>query len=300
VARNSFCLDVDRIIKVLVKGNYDFNTMNINTPLTLQEIKDTELNILLEFQKICDKNNLTFYLCGGSLLGAIRHKGFIPWDDDIDICMTRPEYDRLTLLARENKLDKPDWLEIVCYENGTSRFPFIKVLDKRTWVESDFFKSCEYDNLWIDLLPVDGIPNSEEETKLLYKKMFRYRKLVQMKYVRPFKAKSLVKAVTKPFLYLFAHIINTDKYNIKLVSAARANAYETSNLVGIVTEGLYGVKEAIPKKAYEKSIDVEFEGHTFKATSYWNEYLTNLFGDYMTLPPEDKRKTHSMQAYKIK
>ncbi len=266
--------------------------------LSLQEIKDTELNILMEFKKICDENNLQFYLCGGTLLGAVRHKGFIPWDDDIDICMTRPEYNRLALLARSEKLNKPDWLEIVCYENGTSRFPFIKVLDKRTVVRNEYFKESENDNLWIDLLPVDGIPDSIEESEKLFEKMFRYRKLVQMKYVRPTEGKSLWKRLAKPFLSCWAHIVNTDRYNEKLVSLATSNVYEKSNLVGIVTEGLYGTKEAIPRDAYEKSIDVEFEGHIFKATSYWHEYLTNLFGEYMILPPENKRKTHEMKAYR--
>ena len=267
--------------------------------LSLDEIKKTELNILLEFQKICDANDLTFYLCGGSLLGAIRHKGFIPWDDDIDICMARPEYNRLARMVREKKLEMPDWMDIVCYENRTSRFPFIKVLDKRTIVLNEYFKSMDYDSIWIDLLPVDGMPDSDLETAALYKDMFRFRKLVQLKYVRPFRAKSFTKAITKPFLFLFANIINTDRYNEKLVSEATAHAFETSANVGIVTEGLYGVKEAIPREAYLKPIEVEFEGHTFKATSYWHEYLTNLFGEYMTLPPEDKRKTHDMKAYRL-
>ena len=267
--------------------------------LSLDEIKKTELNILLEFQKICDANDLTFYLCGGSLLGAIRHKGFIPWDDDIDICMARPEYNRLARMVREKKLEMPDWMDIVCYENRTSRFPFIKVLDKRTIVLNEYFKSMDYDSIWIDLLPVDGMPDSDLETAALYKDMFRFRKLVQLKYVRPFRAKSFTKAITKPFLFLFANIINTDRYNEKLVREATAHAFETSANVGIVTEGLYGVKEAIPREAYLKPIEVEFEGHTFKATSYWHEYLTNLFGEYMTLPPEDKRKTHDMKAYRL-
>ena len=275
------------------------STLAAGAQLSLQEIKDTELNILLEFQKICDELGLTFYLCGGSLLGAVRHKGFIPWDDDIDICMARPEYDRLAKLARENSIRKPEWLEIVCYENGTSRFPFIKVLDKRTVVLNEFFKESKTDNIWIDLLPVDGIPESMEASEKLFADMFRYRKLVQMKYVRPFKGKSFAKRLTKPFMSVAAHIINTDRYNDKLVKEARENSFDDSKFVGIVTEGLYGTKEAIPRDAYLKSIDVEFEGHTFKATSYWHEYLTNLFGEYMQLPPEDKRKTHEMKAFRV-
>ncbi len=267
--------------------------------LSLQEIKDTQLNILLEFEKICDENGLTFYLCGGSLLGAVRHKGFIPWDDDIDICMARPEYDRLCRLVKNDELKAPDWLKIVCYDNGTSRFPFIKVLDKRTVVFNDYFREEEYDNLWIDLLPVDGLPDKEEEVADLYRRVTTYRKYVQMKHIRPFEGKSLSKKLVKPLLFLIANIINTDRYNDKLISESCAYPYEKAKNVGIVTEGLYGVREAIPREAYEKWIEVEFEGHMFKACSYWNEYLHNLFGDYMQLPPEDKRKTHDMKAYRL-
>ena len=232
--------------------------------LTLQEIKDTQLNILLEFDKICKEKGLTFYLCGGSLLGAVRHKGFIPWDDDIDICMTRPEYNRLCELARNDELGGPDWLKIVCYDNGTSRFPFIKVLDKRTVVYNDFFREEEYDNLWIDLLPVDGLPDDEAEVAKLYQKVTTYRKYVQMKHIRPFAGKSLSKKLVKPFLFLFANLINTDRYNRKLVEISTAYPYEKADNVGIVTEGLYGVKESIPRGAYEKWVEVEFEGHTLR------------------------------------
>ena len=275
------------------------NKETLGKRLSLQEIKDTQLNILLEFEKICDKKGLTFYLCGGSLLGAVRHKGFIPWDDDIDICMTRPEYNRLCELAGNDELDGPEWLKIVCYDNGTSRYPFIKVLDKRTVVYNDFFREEEYDNLWIDLLPVDGLPDDEDKVAELYRKVTTYRKYVQMKHIRPFEGKSLSKKLIKPFLFLFANIINTDRYNDKLITISTAFPYEKAKNVGIVTEGLYGIHEAIPREAYEKAIEVEFEGHTFKATSYWHEYLCNLFGDYMQLPPEDKRKTHDMKAYRL-
>ncbi len=267
--------------------------------LSSDEIKQTQLNILLEFQKICKDNGLTFYLCGGSLLGAVRHKGFIPWDDDIDICMSRPQYDELARLVRNNSLDKPSWLEIVCYDNRTSRFPFIKVLDKRTFILNDYFKESENDNLWIDLLPVDGLPDSEGEVKKLYRKVTLCRKLVQMKYVRPFEGKSLSKRIIKPIMSVFAHIINTDRFNDRILEMATANAYELCDKVGIVTEGLYNEREAIPRSEYEKPVDVEFEGHIFQATSYWDEYLRNLFGDYMTPPPEDKRKTHDMKAFRV-
>ena len=146
---------------------------NKKRKLSKREIQERELEILLCVQKICDAHGLKFYLCGGTLLGAVRHHGFIPWDDDIDICMPRPDYEKLlTAFAKENKnknfVAKSLFL-------GNSPLPFSRIWDLATEVDS------QYDNhrkcLWIDILPVDGLPADLKEVKKIYDKISKYRLL---------------------------------------------------------------------------------------------------------------------------
>ena len=262
-------------------------------PLDLAQIKERELEILLAFNEMCTREGFTFYLCGGTLLGAVRHQGFIPWDDDIDICLTRPDYDRLAALAGKKQL-LPDRYRITCYENSTSRFPFIKVLDTTTRVRNEFFADSDNDHLWIDVLPVDGLPDDDREIRRLYRQVFMCRKLIQMKYIRPFTGKSGLKGLLKtPLNYLF-RLLPVERLNRFIIRRSKEFPFEMSARVGIVTEGLYGEREAMPREEYVKPVTVMFEGHEFKACSCMEYYLGNLFGDYMKLPPEEKRKSHDM------
>ena len=104
--------------------------------LTLDEIKKTELEILLSFDKVCRENGLKYSMCAGTLLGAVRHKGFIPWDDDIDVCMPRPDYEKLIRLNRGGKLF-PRHLELCCFEEGTLDSPYMKIMDRRTRIREE-------------------------------------------------------------------------------------------------------------------------------------------------------------------
>ena len=116
--------------------------------LTTPEIRKRLLDILIVFREFCHENNLNFYLCAGTLLGAVRHGGFIPWDDDIDVAMLRDNYDKLLDIARDNPIIK-DKYKIISYELGTSHYPFLKILDMETQTIQSFSNEGHNNSLWI-------------------------------------------------------------------------------------------------------------------------------------------------------
>ena len=260
--------------------------------LNLDEIKKTELDILLELQKVCDAHGLRLYLAGGSLLGAIRHKGFIPWDDDIDVSLPRPDYMKLINLQDEF----PKHLKLVCYENGTDAYPFMKLIDTRTKVKEKYMQEDASSSLWVDIIPIDGLPDCEEEIVSIYKKASFYRKLLKLNWANPREGKTWLKRSLKRFVIPFAKMYGIERCNNKILEQAYKMPYEKANKVGAITWGLYGKGEAMDKKAYLESVDVSFEGYTFKSPSCYDEYLTGIYGDYMQLPPIEKRQTHEMHV----
>ncbi len=253
--------------------------------LSFREVQLTELEILLFFDKLCKQHNLKYYLTGGTLLGAIRHKGFIPWDDDIDVCMPREEYEKLLNID----LNSTRYV-LQNYRLGNLKRAISKIVDVKThttgFLEEDV-------HLWIDIFPIDGLPEDEETVKRIYKKAFFYRKLL---YVCGAKLGAGRSALKKYLLYVLKPVANffwgVDKCVKEINKISREFSYEDAKYVGDIAGGIYGTGECLPKEGFEKSINVEFEKHLFPIYSCWETYLTGCHGDYMQLPPVEKRKKH--------
>ena len=261
--------------------------------LSQREIQERELKILLHVQKICEAHGLKFYLCGGTLLGAIRHKGFIPWDDDIDIFMPRSDYEKfLTIFEKENENKNFAAKSLFL---GNSPMPYGRIWDLSTEVEAQYDenKKC----LWIDIFPVDGLPADLNEVKKIYDKMGKYRLLRNAGCAKLGEGKTALRKYAKYILKPLARRYGISRLSRKMDAIAMRYPYETSEYVGNVTGGLYGVGERMLKSEYEKAVTVTFEGHEFPAMSCWDSYLTGIYGDYMTPPPPEKRKTHDMVVY---
>lgn len=257
--------------------------------LSPEEIKQSQLKVLDFFVKTCEDNNLRYYLCGGTLLGAIRHKGFIPWDDDIDVFMPRTDYNKLLTLDIEPPF------ELRYFAKGNSLQPFIKIVDNTTMAQekNSTFPSA----IWIDVFAIDGLFSSNLLNKLHYKivKFLRFRTYFGL---RPeglsFRAKVLMKFVK--LLHINPERVNRFFcYWTEVFSQIKS--YESSKFIGGINWG-YGPHERMRKDDLEPITKVEYEGKLYNAPVGYHIYLSNLYGDYMQLPPEEKRKNHNLKAWK--
>lgn len=263
--------------------------------LSLRETQLSELEILIEFDKICRENNLHYSLAAGTLLGAVRHKGFIPWDDDIDVMMPRPDYEKFReIFHKTANLEKFDMAD----DRGEkAEYPFVKLLNNDVIVDKSGY--AEVDRVWIDVFPLDGYPADTKKALKVLKKAQLYKKVIVVsKYEN---ASYYHGRHSKLMFYLgriFAKLYGVRRALKNSVNHALKIPYDTAEYAGILTWGAYGLGERLIKSLYEDLTQVEFEGHKFYCVSDWDSYLRGLYGEYMQLPPEDKRKAHNIIAYK--
>lgn len=263
--------------------------------LSFEEIKKYELNILKEVAKFCDKNNLRYFLAFGTLIGAVRHKGFIPWDDDIDIQMPREDYNKFiqTFESEKYKLIQP-------YDKQ-AKHTIAKVIDKRTLkVEKAIkYKKGEETGIDVDIFPIDGQPGDEKEfLKYFKKKHFLYK--IFRYVIVDIKAFSIKGRMAFGLPILVSKCIGKDLVMKQVDKISARYPYEENDYVGSTSSLYEGPKNRTLRKWYEDSIEVDFEGFKFKAPVGYHEILTQIYGDYMQLPPEEQRITHHSNVCYLK
>ena len=273
----------------------------VNPPkqLSTQEIRQRLVKMLDVLMDYCKKHDLTCYLVGGTLLGAIRHKGFIPWDDDIDVGMPRDDYNRLIELVKTDPIG--EGYAFASGDDGTYSSPYGQLMDKNTILKR---ASTEYlldemvtDHLYIDVFPVDGFPNSAAYTRIFINKVTFLRKAIKYSRSKFGRGTTGLRSVLKIFPIAITRLIGNPRLVRLMVAQSSQYDYEKASYIGISANALYGVGEKYPKKRAFPLVPVTFEGKQYPSVACYDEYLKGIYGDYMQLPPEDQRKSHKIQVY---
>lgn len=267
--------DLDNILKdgEWMEGLYE---------LSIEEVKEKQLQLLERFANICDENKLRYYLCGGTLLGAIRHKGYIPWDDDIDVAMPMQDYLKFIEIAGEIK--DVEAVNIYKYPNNYYNF-FMRLVDKNTIMKSWEYPFLMTSGVNIDIFPLMGLPKYSDDIMKFYNKM---RKL-NTKFIESFIECS---GNNERILNRRQNIRNT------IISMMEQYLFDECEKIGYILSK-YKEIEIMDRNIYSEQIEVEFENRRFKAAKGYDEYLKILFGkNYMELPSENERfTTHNFRAF---
>ena len=258
--------------------------------ISLDEAKEKMLEMMCYIDKVCRENNIKYSLAYGTLIGAIRHKGFIPWDDDMDIMLTRDNYDKLIEIIKKD--DKYDFLDMknggyfnfsdICYKN-TIGIPFKKYARMNAYADL---------GVYIDIFPLDNLP--EVGYKKHMKKILFYMRLLQTNsFKRYFASASLIKAIIKSIIFLPLCIISKIYTKERVIEKIdylqkKFNSIKT-DYIGIASFGYF---ERYKKSWFDEYIDVKFEDYKFMLVKEYDKVIRVCYDDYMTIPDEKDRKIH--------
>lgn len=264
--------------------------------LTLQELKDIEFKILMDFKSFCEAHQIKYYLGYGTLLGAIRYKGFIPWDDDVDVLIPRQDYNRFIKIYKDH-----DNLKLFSFEqNPNYGYPFAKLCDTTTRKVEDNLDNGYNQGVEIDIFPIDYWNDDIEVAKAEVKQLKQYHKRLTFAKLRPTKARNRFRLLGLKCLTLIYRIIGTKYYINKINKLCCRKEKTGSRYAGDKVWCPYGEREICPAEVFSDSIKVEFEGQEFPAPIGYDTYLTRLYGDYLPEPPKERQKTHhTFKAYRI-
>lgn len=266
--------------------------MTQSDKLTLEQIHKCLLDILKDVDNFCTTNGIRYSMAYGTLIGAVRHKGFIPWDDDIDLLMPRPDFEKFVSTYGKD----PDARYRCLYRTDDSKSKFLhffaKVEDTHTVCQQG--KSDNYHfGVTLDIFPVDGKPDDKTIWPQFERKLTSYAHRLNI-----CSTKFELLNFHQPLLSkIEAHVKGPMHWISKCDEIMKSYDFNTCQYCGSVSVTHNGIKEIFPRELFEEYTRLEFEGCQFMAFKDWEAFLVQQYGDYMQLPPENKRATHCMTAF---
>ena len=254
--------------------------------LSLKELQRYELEILIFFREICTKYNLKYFITAGTLLGAVRHKGFIPWDDDIDVVMPRKDYSKFAKIMRKNL-----YRDFFYQDSKTDKmypFGFAKLRSNSCYVYEHVLQNVPiYNGCYIDIFPLDKCPDNDKAGRLFFK-IYLFFTIVLTKKVNTNYEIGYTKKAVKSALKLFC------KIPPEMLKAVRETVRKCVLGKRLCTVGgAHGYpKESYDANWFESSISMKFENEYFSAPVGWENILKNMYGDYMRLPDMSEKQGH--------
>ena len=269
--------------------------MSEKQEMTIEEIRQKQLAITDYIDSVCEKAGLHYSLSYGTLLGAVRHKGFIPWDDDLDVMMVRKDYEAF---IKAVKSDNNPNFHLLYQEN--TWFPWVKIIASDTYIiERDDYHIKDY-GIWVDVFPYDEVPDpNTKEAERFHKK---YNTLLRMAKIRALGYENVKRrSALSAFLFVITHTLLLPlPYNYfgKKVDKL-AQKYNGKNTGYIAYSGSETVKQkSIRPPVFEGTVRLPFEDRNYVCIKQFDEYLTSIYGDYMTPPSKANQTTdHSYQAF---
>ena len=259
-------------------------------PVTISDQKKIMLNILSEVDKYCARNNITYYLTYGTLLGAVRHKGFIPWDDDIDIVMYRGDYEKFCKSFNNGRTDS---LRLMSINNTTGYYLLsAKVCDMRTVLIENVQNPVEF-GVYIDVFVNDYLSDEIAKAKSIVMSNKRRFNIIKAISIADRDGRAKYKQIILQLMRTLTKFVNVKHVLLKIEAVSRKYEHEgTSKYCGSVTSLYYGEKEILESKWWGSGSKVEFEGHQFNGPTDYDSILHAFYGNYMKLPPKEQQVTH--------
>lgn len=259
-------------------------------PVTLEESKQIQFELLKKVHKYCKDNNLSYFLIDGTLLGAIRHHGFIPWDDDIDILMPRKDYD----LFFQKFGERDNAKAINCETDNDYYLPFGKVIDTRTVVKENISLKTEL-GVYIDVFVLDALSDNYKENERAVKKLQFYRNLLSVNLLPGSDKRKGWKRIAHSILNKVIFLFNMNNLSKKMNNTAKQLGKNTKNppwFGRLCNISAAEIEQKLYPEDFNGAGDAFFEGSIFCAPCGYDRVLKELYNDYMQFPPENERVSH--------